>query len=296
VPLESLKLVRSTQELLLKRTADQEATWGELESAGIADPTSRAKLQGMRQEIAVEQAELGERTEKLFEQHEPENDAAQEIPEADDEGFGGLLEGLELPEQKEPVPADSEGFEPSDDLAITLLGVSRAMREASTKIRRGDTGVETQGLQGRAIELLERLIRQEEESRSEQQSGASGSEPSLAGGAAGGEQAGGANEAGVPGQEGDDADGERQGEQVADASDGNGERTDGGTGEAGSEEQGVVRVPQGIEAEGKGVWGHLPAKTRGMLRSQVPTEYLPSYSKQISDYFRALAEMQPDGR
>jgi hypothetical protein len=298
VPLESLKLARALEEMLLRRTAEWDAQWRAMESTGIADPAEQGRLQGARQELAIEQLELGERTGRLFdqqgEQTKGETSQGDNAQVPANQETDGLLDGLDLDYPAEEAEGVEESPAESDDSRITILGVSRAMRQAGENLRRGDTGNPTQLLQAQAIETLERLIQQQEESQGSEQPGQTGGAPSVAEGQENGQQQGDQME------EDTGARGE-QAEQVADAAQGNSAKGEGGPGDGKVDETGRGRLTTGSDTAGsdiagQGIWGHLPAKTRGMLRSQVPTEYLPSYSKQISDYFRALSELKPNDR
>lgn len=292
VPLESLKLARALEEMLLRRTAEWDALWREMEAAGIADPGEQGRLQGIRQELATEQKELGDRTGRLFDQQGEQTKG--DLPQGENaqlpanQETDGLLDGLDLDGSAEAADGAGESPAGSDDVRITMLGVSRAMREAGDNLSRGETGNPTQLLQAQAIETLERLIRQQEESQESEQPGQTGGAANLAEETEGSEQ-------GDPSEENSGA-GEDQAEQLADAAKGDSAKGEGGPGEGKVEEAGRERLPMGIDTAGQGIWGHLPAKTRGMLRSQVPTEYLPSYSQQISEYFRALSELKPNDR
>jgi hypothetical protein len=94
-----------------------------------------------------------------------QSDPPQEVQSSED-GLGGLLDGLELTEGPE------NGVDPPDEIVLPatnsapvdspLLAAFLAMRSASERLRNGDVSVVTQGDQGRAIQLLDEMIRQTE--------------------------------------------------------------------------------------------------------------------------------------
>ena len=89
----------------------------------------------------------------------------------------------------------------------------------------------------------------------------------------------------TPGPEGEQATGEQQAGRDSGNVDQDGQP---------QQELAPAMVPSPLDANGEAIWGHLPARTRGLLRAEMPTEFLPQYADDISAYFRALAEMPID--
>ncbi len=235
----------------------------------------------------------------------PQVDAARNIQPQKD-GLDGLLDGLELtgdPEdgvdRHEIVESPAANIEAGDS---PLLSAFLAMRSASERLREGDVSVVTQGDQGRAIQLLDEMIRQSEgeqnspsqqetgsqqdsaqqqsdQQQSDQQSSDSG-EPNVSGDESNGQESNG-QESSEDGPASDEVTAQNEGEMSGGGKEGSPVTAGDGT-----------ASPRPLGAQGIGVWGHLPEKTRGLLRAQVPTEFLPRYSEQISEYFRVLAEMK----
>ncbi|WP_164103633.1 hypothetical protein [Candidatus Laterigemmans baculatus] len=235
------------------------------------------------------------------------------------DGLGGLLEGLDLqtpaeppagprpPQPATPEPATPAPTTPSPSppepaagedpasAAAPLLEAYRSMQAANALLARGETGQATRTAQRRAVELLDQMI---EAAEQQSQSSGSGAPPETS------PQQTPQSPQQVPGEAG-------QGSNAEQAAGGeSGEESEGDeAGEPGSAAGGPGQPsgPQAVAAAGAGVrpelgspraesavWGHLPERTRGMLRSEMPTEYLPAYATEISEYFRRLAEMQPD--
>lgn len=229
---------------------------------------------------------------------------AQQPPGDDD--LDGLLEGLDLqtePEEASPrQPRDPRQNDPERALDPSgpvdrgreppLAEAYRSMQTAQNLLAQGEIGEGTQAAQRRAIDLLDELIRAAEQQQNDS-ADASSQQPSADESSANAPQPSDAQgESGARADEQQPADGEEE----ADGSDPEGATP----GEAGEGGEATARIAPAAGAgaagrnAGQGVWGHLPERTRGMLRSEMPTEYLPQYAPQISEYFRRLSEMQPD--
>lgn len=232
-----------------------------------------------------------------------------------DDGLGGLLDGLDLgPDSEnittipdasdEPVPpsqpAAQSGAEDgtADSATGRLIAAFQSMQTARQLLSAGQTDETVLQAQQRAVDLLDQLIAAQQaadrQSTSQQdqtqqtqarQSNQQGErqQPTNMNQQTSAEP-GGENEDGDPGDEPSE-----------------GDASGGAANENSNPSEPTDNVPVSaagdaspLNASGQGVWGHLPQKTRGMLRADIPTDYLPGYSQQISDYFRALAEMSSD--
>lgn len=194
-----------------------------------------------------------------------------------------------------PVSSGSAGGSP-------LAEAYRSMQTARAMLARGEVGQPAQAAQRRVVDLLDELIRATEaQQRAPQQgtpqggeNGESDSQQTSSDQQSTGDQSDAASQAAAQG------DGQPESEEGGDEAGetGAGEATAAGeAGEGGEAAAPIVAAAGAGRTEreaGQGVWGHLPERTRGMLRSGLPTEYLPQYAGQISEYFRALAEMKLD--
>lgn len=227
--------------------------------------------------------------------------SAQEPPPGGD--LDGLLEGLDLQTEPEEMPprdqrqngseraADPRGA--ADRGQPALAEAYRAMQTAHDLLAQGEVGEGALAAQRRVVDLLDELIRAAEqqqddpgEASSQQpsatESSANAPEPSEA------QSESGAQDNGQP-QPGDGEEGAAEADSAEALA---GEAGEGG--EAAAPTAAAAGAGGADRRPGQGVWGHLPERTRGMLRSEMPTEYLPQYSAQISEYFRTLSEMKPD--
>lgn len=265
----------------------------------------------------------------MSQQPAPQQPATQEKPPATtsppqgspaDGSLDGLLEGLGLGQGGDAETPNVEEALPSTDPASATRPTSpqgptgsasgvgsasgsretsplweayQAMLAAKVQLAADDFGPSTQAQQQRAVDLLDLLL----DSQASDEPQALQQDPSQSQGEEGqsaGEQSGSppqqsASEQSSSEQPSVDGEGEQQPESEEDRS-GSGEN--GGEGEAASPEAiAAAGTKQPLEAAGEAVWGHLPERMRGRLRAERPTEYLPRYSKEISEYFRALAEL-----
>lgn len=246
-----------------------------------------------------------------------------------DDGLQGLLEGLDL-ELAPPTPSDSPepskspatsgaGDDPQPDRkrspavapagpdnagAGPLVEAYRSMQTANALLSQGETGEATLAAQRRAVDLLDQMIeaaRQPQSAAAASAAGQASDADSQPGGGPGEQDSA---EGSGPGEEGSpqqDSPQQGAGEQGSEQQPGGRAGQPGGPPTAavpvGADEAAAARAAAAGTLRDGGdvsVWGHLPERTRGMLRAEVPTEYLPQYAEQISEYFRALAEMKPD--
>lgn len=240
---------------------------------------------------------------------------AQESAEDDSggDGLGGLLEGLDLQAPGESLESPRSPAEPGSPAeaeapaaaAGPLFEAYRSMQAANALLAQGETGEATRAAQQRAVELLDQMI---EAAQQPSESGGEGAPQSKSPQESPSSQSpqpapGDARQSGDPEQRGDaeQRPGEENGEDSEGADSGEEGSAAGGPGQpAGQQAAAVPAAGEGArpgmrpEGAGAAVWGHLPERTRGMLRSEMPTEYLPGYATEISEYFRRLAEMKPD--
>ena len=240
---------------------------------------------------------------------------AQQPPPADD--LGGLLEGLDL-EAAPEAPAPSQPAAPSQSPAgpevageqsadqntdqrtrspgdAPLIEAYRSMQRANALLAQGETGEPTRAAQKRVVDLLDQMIRAAEQQSSAGEPGAPQSnaqqptQPRSGAGESDGQPQGSAGEQEAAGESGSEDPG-------AEAQQGSGAGGEGEpTGQSSAAAVTAAGNAPGATASGQAaVWGHLPERIRGMLRSEMPTEYLPQYQDEISEYFRVLAEMDPD--
>jgi len=232
---------------------------------------------------------------------------------ADDSGLGGLLDGLDLePEPAQPPAVDStkpnDPKQPSSDKSqasgVPLWQAYLAMRDAGQRLSRGQVDEDTLSSQQRAIDLLDEIIntassdeptaahsqqpsqqqpdqqqpdQQAQDGQQNQQPGESTEEQS--------------EQAEQGGEQQTDGQGQSEGEQ---ATTGEGDGSAAGDDGQPADQQTPVAARAGQApplAEGQAAWGHLPQRTRGLLRADIPTEYVPRYAKAIRAYFEALAEL-----
>lgn len=257
---------------------------------------------------------------------------------ADDNGLGGLLDGLDLePETANPPAADSAApqnpAQPSSDKSkanqsaqensgIPLWQAYLAMRDAGQRLSRGQVDEDTLSSQQRAIDLLDEIIntassdeptgaaqsQQPSQQQPDQQQTDQQSDQQPAGEP---QQDPDAQQDPQPGESTTEQ--SEQSEQSAQAEQGSEQQTEGpgqsegeqtptgeGDGSAAgddgqaTEQEAAMAARAGQApplAEGQAVWGHLPQRTRGLLRADIPTEYVPRYAKAIRAYFEALAEL-----
>lgn len=230
------------------------------------------------------------------------------VPAAENsDGLGDLLDGLDLqnpPDDVPTIPDASRASEPenlsgrgfntqppnaSQDSISTLFEAFQSMQKAEQLLARGQTDQDVVAAQKRAVELLDALLKslpQNSPSGSQSQSQQDQQPQSQDQQQADMQAQPNQRQSSQP-QNGPEEEGSSQNASAS--------NQPGGEGDA-SKEQPLPATASAaaLNAVGKGVWGHLPQKTRGMLRSDIPTDYLPGYSKQISEYFKALAEMPSD--
>ena len=168
-----------------------------------------------------------------------------------------LLEGL-----GEPAGEDV-GQDP-------LVRAGKNMRQAGTLIGQSKTGTQTQELQKRALDDIERLLKQARQQQSQQSSSSSQ------------KQSTGPRTAARQAKPGSGA----EGQGTAPATD-SADKTDrGGKAE-------LRKLPPAARAEVlKRAWGNLPAKEREQMLQNNAENFLPKYELQIEEYFKALAERQ----
>jgi hypothetical protein len=233
-----------------------------------------------------------------------------------------LLEGLDLetpapvviPDASQAAPADAaQRQDPAG--GASLLAAFRSMQTASDLMGSGRADQTVVAAQQRAVDLLDQLIRQsqgdqgsgaasqseseqtagQQESTSTQPENSTASDPQEATDPqASDSQSSTADDQTEGGSPSDAEQGQEEGE--SDSSSQGAGRGQGSAADPTMDRQSVSAAAGAgpLNAQGQGVWGHLPQKTRGLLRAEIPTEYLPKYSRQISDYFKALAEMPGD--
>lgn len=221
--------------------------------------------------------------------------------EVDD--LDGLLDGLDLGNALDDIPTIPDASqraepEPSDESASggamekvnTFFEAFQSMKEAEQLLAQGQADQNVVDAQQRAVQLLDELIKaQLQEQQSGQQSQTQQNQQQSRSQQQSSEQTSELEQS--QNQQQPEVSDQSDQQDASDAS--AGDNTPNGRGEASEEQQPIsaAGTVSPLNAAGQGIWGHLPQKTRGMLRAEIPTDYLPGYSKQISDYFKALAEM-----
>jgi len=299
---QSLRLARARQQLLREQTAQLErdaAAANEPAAESLPPTPARARLQPMQRRVAAQQQELAERLARALENASAEPTEENEVPENQPaqrppEGLEGLLEGLDLaPLAPQESGESSKRSSPSDigtDAAMAPLREAiDSMEQAGGRIARGDFGQQAQEPQEHALDLLDQLLAAAEAAEGNREE--TGSEDASARSSQDQPQQE------LPGEKtpseiarGDAEQREPQGDQGGRAEAAPGE----GPGSQGAMAAAVPRLP--LDARGEAIWGHLPEQQRGTLAAEAPTEYLPRYSKAISEYFKALAELADDER
>jgi hypothetical protein len=158
--------------------------------------------------------------------------------------------------------------------------IVKRMKAAQTRLKEGDTGPDTRGIQEQVVHDLEKLIdaasRQSESSRSSRKSPSGGKSPQEA------ENGSPQQSQGAP----------RSGAEGASAP----------TGGAAPGARGGGRTPRAVQTKvtitGHGtllreVWGHLPPAMRERVRVDFSETVLPAYDELVRRYFEALLEEPP---
>jgi hypothetical protein len=161
--------------------------------------------------------------------------------------------------------------------------IVKRMKAAQTRLKDGDTGPDTRGIQEQVVQDLEKLIdaasRQSNSSRSSQKSPSGVKSPKE-------------SENGSPQQS-----------QAAPRSGADGASAT--TGGAAPGKRGGTRTPRAGQAKvaisGRGslvreVWGHLPPAVRERVRVDFSETVLPAYDELVRRYFEALLEESPRGK
>ena len=217
------------------------------------------------------------------------------------ESMDDLLNGLDL---KPPAPVtipdatgeadplEGPGGGPETRSPSSLFQAFQSMQTAGQMLSRGQVNEEVVEAQRRAVDLLDQLIDSQEQNQiSEQNQRRAGEQannkPERSPDMQQEDQSLSDSPAPTDTDPNSDATSENETPQPSDESPtaGNAGETPGSNG---------VGTKSPLNAAGQGVWGHLPQRTRGLLRAEMPTDYLPGYSTQISDYFKKLAEMPSD--
>lgn len=238
---------------------------------------------------------------------------------AEDDDLGGLLEGLDLGSDDGTIPTipdasknvktpgsqdpDSNGQSSAAENGSSSNGFAglaeafESMRKAGQLLSAGQTDETVLDAQQRAVDLLDSLIKAREQADRQNASQQSQSTEQQAANQQGERQQQSSGPENQPTTAANDADQEEDaGDQSSEAEGNNAGASDNETeaDRGGTAPVSAAGLASPLNAAGQGVWGHLPQKTRGMLRAEIPTDYLPRYSQQISDYFRALAEMSSE--
>ncbi len=175
-----------------------------------------------------------------------------------------LLEGLEdLPGAGGLVPPDQSRRQPGQRVEIDgsdvgephpLRVISQQMRQVELLLNQREITGQTLQSQQQIVTELDQLIAQLSQSRQQKQTGQR--QPSAA----------------------DPATSEATGDTAAQRP-------------GAAADQGVQSpLSTVLQPGGEGVWGHLPERFRGQLRSAEAIEFLPKYRKLIEDYYKRLAE------
>jgi hypothetical protein len=194
-------------------------------------------------------------------------------------GAGRAMAG---PENKPEDAAAARGFGAS--AANPVTPIVKQMKAAETRLKGGDTGPDTRGIQAQVVRDLDKLI----DAASRQQSQPShGMQKSPGGGKSPRE-----GEDGAPQQQGSPRQG--QGSQQ--------DKGDGPTATAGDSppnRRGGLRNPRAVAAKSsrtgdrtlvREVWGHLPPAVRERVRVDFSETVLPAYDDLVRRYFEALLE------
>ncbi len=192
-------------------------------------------------------------------------------------GAGRVTAG---PENKpEDAPA-ARGFGAS--AANPVAPIVKEMKAAETRLKGGDTGPDTRGIQAQVVRDLDKLI----DAASRQQSQPSRGMQKSAGG-------------GKTPREGEDGSPQQQGSPKQ----GQGTQQDKGEGPTatagGSPPSSRGRTPRAVSAKSsrtgdrtlvREVWGHLPPAVRERVRVDFSETVLPAYDDLVRRYFEALLE------
>ncbi len=193
-------------------------------------------------------------------------------------GAGRAMAG---PENKPEDAAAARGFGAS--AANPVTPIVKQMKAAETRLKGGDTGPDTRGIQAQVVRDLDKLI----DAASRQQSQPShGMQKSPGGGKSPRE-----DEDGSPQQQGSPRQG--QGSQQ--------DKGDGPTATAGGSppnRRGGLRNPRAAAKSSRTgdrtlvreVWGHLPPAVRERVRVDFSETVLPAYDDLVRRYFEALLE------
>jgi hypothetical protein len=194
-------------------------------------------------------------------------------------GAGRVMAG---PEKGPEDAAAARGFGAS--AANPVTPIVKQMKAAETRLKGGDTGPDTRGIQAQVVRDLDKLI----DAASRQQSQPShGMQKSPGGGKSPRE-----GEDGAPQQQGSPRQG--QGSQQ--------DKGDGPTATAGDSppnRRGGLRNPRAVAAKSsrtgdrtlvREVWGHLPPAVRERVRVDFSETVLPAYDDLVRRYFEALLE------
>lgn len=168
--------------------------------------------------------------------------------------------------------------------ANPVAPIVKEMKAAATRLKSGDAGPDTRGLQAQAVRDLDKLIdaasrQQSQPSRGSQKSPNSGKTP----------------------REGEDGSPQQGSQQQGPPRQGQGTPEKGGeTATAGgSPPRGGSRTPRAVVAKSRRtgdhtlvreVWGHLPPAVRARVRVDFSETVLPAYDDLVRRYFEALLE------
>lgn len=175
-----------------------------------------------------------------------------------------------------------EGVVPDEN---PLKNAVEGMRNALERIEKDDLSRETQQIQQKVVDDLQKLIdlanQRQSQSRSRQRNGSenqrqqkSGREQSPEGG----------QQQQQPSPSKEDPSGQQNRNRPEDSDDGVRE------GEVKSAD--LLRQRRLVEE----VWGHLPPALRERMRNIIDEKYLPNYDELIRRYFKSLAEEEPKPR
>jgi hypothetical protein len=164
-----------------------------------------------------------------------------------------------------------EGEDIGQEQSNPLVAISQRMRIAKELIGQQVTSEQTQRLQSRIVEDLDKLIEQLQKQCQSSQGNTSSGAPKP-GGKAGKPTRGGSGEVqGTPTAAKESA--ERVGKKPA----------------------GQAELER-VQAMLKQIWGHLPPQLQQQIQSTTIEEFLPKYEGLIEDYFRRLAEESQSSR
>jgi hypothetical protein len=194
-------------------------------------------------------------------------------------GAGRSMAG---PEKGPEVAPAARGFGAS--AANPVAPIVKEMKAAETRLKGGDTGPDTRGIQAQVVRDLDKLIN----AASRQQSQPNRSMQKMPGGGKSPREA----EDGSPQQQGSPKQG--QGSQQ--------DKGEGPTATAGGAPPGTrggLRTPRAVAAKSsrtgdrtlaREVWGHLPPAVRERVRVDFSETVLPAYDDLVRRYFEALLE------